>query len=223
MGQQGAEVRQDFIGVHENWAPWRGILEYLSFVELARFRLKALPTGSGIGGQHLLSARYESLALIFFAQATLDQIAAWLTRDLKLKVPGRNRQLHKEDFRSALSNSGLRGAGIAASLDKYEQYFSELEKFRQTWIHSLAGGAAGFSDRAPDKGGIPEIAVPIDPTIPEVPHAKYVERVQKCREQNGGRWLYPIGEFADRFAEGTKSVTLSVLNAATSSAASTES
>lgn len=185
-------------------------------MELARVRLKALPTGKAIGGLHLVSARYESVALVFFARATLDQTAAWLTHGLKLKVAGRNRQLHKREFRSALSASGLKGAGIVASLDRYSQYFSELEQFRQTWIHSLAGGAAGFSDRALDQGGIPEIAVPIDPTIDLVPHAKYYERVQRCRQQNGGRWLYPIGEFADRFAEGAKSVTLSVLDSATS-------
>jgi hypothetical protein len=216
LGRRGwSEVRENFIGIREKWAPWRGILEYLSFVELARVRLKALPTGKAIGGLHLLSARYESVALIFFAQATLDQVAVWLTQDMKLKVAGSKRQLHKKEFRSALSVSGSKGAGIAASLDRYAQYLLELEQFRQIWIHSLPGGANGFMDRAPDQGGIPEIAVPIDPTIAEVPQAKYYEQVQRCREQNGGRWLYPIAEFADRFAEGTKSLTLSVLDGAT--------
>jgi hypothetical protein len=184
-------------------------------VELARIRLKSLPVGRSIGSDHCQSARFDSLALVFFAQATLDQIAVWLKRELKLKLNGKHTQLDKSEFLSSLAGSGQLGRDVADRIRPNHDFLKELQKFRQIWIHSLAGGAAPFTDKAPDQGGVPEIKVPIDPDVCTGPHNGFVDRVESCRDQHGGRWLYPISEFADRFSNGAKSVSLSILDSAT--------
>ena len=116
---------------------------------------------------------------MFFAQATLDQIAAWLNQELKLKLNGKHTQLDKSEFLNGLAGSELLGREVADRIGSSRDFLKELQKFRQIWIHSLAGGAEAFTEKAPDKGGVPEIKVPIDPAIYSGPHNGFVDRVEK--------------------------------------------
>jgi hypothetical protein len=197
--------------VTPSWISWRGIFEYLSCVEYARAVLLSLPSGGQIGGDVAVPARFAAAALVFFAQATLDNIAGWLTNELSLAIKGSHRQLHKNNFKSALS-SAHGGKQIVEVIGRHSNFLKDLERFRQAWIHSLAGGANLYADRPPDQGGIAEIAVPMDPAIDSfAPNQGYLRRIEACRERNSGRWLYPIAEFANRFGDGTKMVCLDLL------------
>jgi hypothetical protein len=134
-------------------------LEYLSCVEFARHALKALPQGIEIGSVHKPAARYHAASLIFFSQATMDQIAVWLKREVPLVINGRKCQLHKGELMTALIRKSQ--TGLVEVLRKNGGFLQEVERFRQTWIHSLAGGASGFMDKPPDQGGVPMLAVEV--------------------------------------------------------------
>ncbi len=71
------------------WLPWEGIFEYLANVEYARCCLQAKD------GKSELLVLYHSRALVFFAQATLDLVAAWLQKYLGLSTRGADTAFHK--------------------------------------------------------------------------------------------------------------------------------
>ena len=196
------------------WAPWRGILEYLCCVEHAREVLKGLPTGRAIGSVDVVPARYHSASLVFFAQATLDNIAIWSTKRLKLAVKGSDCAFHKSKFNLALGKSV---PNVAASAQIHEPFIKKLESYRQEWIHRLTGGANIYSDRTPSEPDANvQIMVPINPSIGQHEHdpQAYVKAVARTRTKNGGKWLYPVEEFADEMADGLKAFLISFLAAA---------
>lgn len=206
LGNRAVFEGEDQIIECPTWKPWRGILEYLSCVEFARSELHQLPHGKEIGSIDVVPARYNSASLVFFAQATLDNIALWLSNHLSLNVKGSDCAFHKTKFRENLVQYDSRFSGF---IDNNSEYIEKLEKFRQEWIHRLSGGASVFSNAAPsDPDAKVEICVPIEPSINlnGTDGKHYLKKVENCRKRNGGRWLYTIDEFADYMADGCKSL-----------------
>lgn len=203
------------------WHDWRGIFEYLECVEFARNQLAHLASqvpSSDVGFQ----ARYHSVNLVFFAQAMLDNMAMWLCD--KLPIAGLamgNRAFHKGYAAKPAFRPELTAAlpGFEAVFVQYEQFVVDLEKYRRAWIHRLAGGASMFSDLVPsDPAAKITIEVPLNPEIAlraGRDGQEYLELVDATRAANGGRWLQPIDEFGDRFADAARQFTLDSLDVVT--------
>ena len=202
LGRVAVAETSTSVEIESRWASWRGILEYMACVEFARNSLRDLPVGRAIETIHARSARYHSASLIFFAQATLDNIAVWLSRTYALGIKGSNCALHKSKFLKAVRALDNDLAEVLAS---HSSFLGELERFRRRWIHQLSGGARVFSDRTPmDSEAQPTIMIAMDPEIDLDRHgSEYVQQVERCRQANGGKWFYGVVEFADKFADGT--------------------
>jgi hypothetical protein len=194
------------------WFGWRGIFEYLACVEYGRSLLVLFPTARQLGSQHELPARYCSTSLVFFAQATLDNIAVWIAKMFSLTVKGSNCALHKTKFRNELSSHCQ---ALVSILVSHDQFIKELHNFRMEWIHRLTGGAQIYSDKAPDDPTAKIcLAVPINPAINsfEMHRKRYLQMVEECRASNAGQWLYAIDEFANKVADGTKTLAVDLLD-----------
>lgn len=216
LSNRAVTVTAEGVQHDQVWSPWRGILEYMCCVEYAREVLKALPEGRVIGSANVVPARYHSASLVFFAQATLDNLAVWTSKRLNLAVKGSNCAFHKPKFLQALAASA---PTTTASVQHHAAFVFKLEAYRQEWIHRLSGGAQVYSDKSPsDPNAKIEIMVPINPSVGQFEHdAKaYVRAVERTRTNNGGRWLYPVTEFAEELTEGLKSFLLCFLAAALS-------
>jgi hypothetical protein len=214
LSDRAMTVTADAIQHDIVWSPWRGIFEYVCCVEYAREMLKALPTGPAIGSVNVVPARYHSASLVFFAQATLDNVAVWASRRLNLDVKGSDCALHKSKFNQALA---ARTLTVAASVQHHAAFIAKLKSYRQEWIHRLSGGALVFSDKSSSEPGAKiEIMVPINPSVGQFEHdpKAYVRAVERTRTNNGGRWLYPVAEFADELTNGLKGFLLAFLAAA---------
>jgi hypothetical protein len=208
LGRRAITINPDHIQRNPPWNRWRGIFEYLSCIEFARESLHALPTGRALGSVNIVPARYHSASLIFFARATLDNIAVWIADIFNLQTKGSDCGFHKGKFRAEL---GQLDSELANVIEEHQEFLAELENYRQEWIHRLSGGAEVFSDKSPmDSDAKIEIAVPINPRI-DHESSSYLKMVNKCRQKNSGRRLYPITEFADRMANGTRDFLLDVL------------
>jgi hypothetical protein len=190
------------IWLDATWDPWRGIFEYVCCVEHARAMLKGLPNGRAIGSINVVPARYHSASLVFFAQATLDNIAVWSSQRFKLDVKGSDCAFHKSKFKLALKN---KVPNVAASIVSHSPFIERLEVYRQEWIHRLTGGASIYSDKSPSEPDAQiQIMVPINPSLGHHSQESFAKAVARTRTKNGGRWLYPVGEFADIMADGLR-------------------
>lgn len=196
------------------WEPWRGILEYLCSVEYAREMLKGLPKGRAIGSLNVVPARYHAASLVFFAQATLDNVAVWSSKRLALDIKGSDCAFHKSKFNLALKENV---PVVAAAAQIHGPFIAKLERYRKEWIHRHTGGAQIYSDKSlSEPDAHIQIMVPIDPAIGQFQHdyPAYVKAVARTRTNNGGKWLYPVEEFADEITDGLKTFLISFLAAA---------
>jgi hypothetical protein len=182
----------------------------MACVEFGRGELHSLPTGAALGSQHVVPAQYHSAALVFAAQALLDNIAEWLRERLTLAITHPQTAFHKPGFRAAIAAAD---GALGAIIDNHGPFIDRLERFRHAWIHRISGGARLYSDSDwPQNPSSLRIAVPIDPKIGTARGQEELEAIDACKLANAGRWLYDIGEFADRFADGTKGLVLAVLS-----------
>lgn len=188
------------------WSKWRAILEYAGCAEFAREAIRSLPTGLALGSVDLPPARYHSASLVFFAQATLDNIALWTAEQFALAVTGSDIAFHKPRFiRAAI--------GVAPSLapffSRQNDFVQRLVMYRQEWIHRMAGGAEAYSEEPPPHEST-ALKIPMDPIVHHE-NPDFVALVAKLQAANGGRWLYEINEFADLMADGLKDFIVSFL------------
>ncbi|MEJ6476985.1 hypothetical protein [Pseudoalteromonas piscicida] len=193
------------------WAGVRDIFEYMTCVEFAKARLLALPSGSKLGSAHITPARYDSASLVFFAQATLDNLAVWLKGVFDLDLKGNNVSFYKNQIKAKLVEHS---SDFEIVLDKYEDFILNLNSYRMEWLHRVAGGARLCSDRNPsEQASVISIQVPIDPVIPSLvfERQKYIKRIEKTKQKNGGRWLMPIDEFAENIQSKTKNLLIEIL------------
>ena len=203
--------REGAVYIVEPWASLRGIFEYVACVEFAKERLLNLPKGKALGSINITPARYDSASMVFFAQASLDNLAVWLNGAFELGLKGNNISFYKDKIKPALETKHGRFSSV---LQKYAPFIANLNAYRMEWLHRLAGGAEIYSDKAPsDSGANISIQVPIDPTIPSLASqpSLYLERIQKVQHENGGRWLIPIDEFAQYIRAKTIELVIEIL------------
>lgn len=213
LSNRAVTVTTDAITEDPIWSPWRGILEYVCCVEFARDALKNLSSGRAIGSIDVVPAQYHSASLVFFAQATLDNVAVWTSKRLNFSVHGSDCCFHKLKFNQALL---ALVPNVAATVQGSNAFITKLENYRQEWIHRLTGGARIFSDKSPsDTDAQFQIMVPINPSIGHRKHDPnaYLKGIARTRTNNGGRWLYPVDHFADELTAGLKVFLLGYLAA----------
>jgi hypothetical protein len=75
-----------------------------------------------------------------------------------------------------------------------------------------------WSDRSPASPGYEGLyGATIDPSINRLLWSdpkRFVEAVAKCRDDNGGRWVYPLHEFANLIFDGTERICFEAINIA---------
>lgn len=195
----------------EPWAGLRDIFEYIGCVEFAKQRLLNLPKGKEIGSINITSARYDSASMVFFAQASLDNLAVWLNCTFDLRLKGTNKSFYNKKIKPALE---AKHAGFSSVLQKYDHFVKNLNVYRMEWLHRMAGGANMYCDKTPlDAEANMSIQVPIDPTIPSLASQPklYWERIQNVQHKNAGRWLVPIDEFAGYIQTNTVGLVIEIL------------
>lgn len=193
------------------WAGIRDILEYVTCIEYSKSRLLTLPTGRALGSVNVTPARHDSAALVFFSQATLDNLAVWLKGVFELNLMGNNVSFYKSQIKPLLNQ---KHAAFGLLLDEYEEFIQKLNSYRMEWLHRVAGGAQIYSDKSPSEPDANiSIQVPIDPEIPSLASEprKYLKRIQKVQAKNGGSWLIPIDEFATYIQGNTKDLLVKFL------------
>jgi hypothetical protein len=208
------EHKEDHIQPVYPWAEIRDILEYLSCVEFSKGRILELPTGRALGSKNVIPARYDSASLVFFAQATLDNLAVWLNDFFELNLNGTNRFFYKNKIKSALSTQH---AEFGELLNENEEFIQKLNSYRMEWLHRIAGGAQIYSDKSPSGPDANiSIEVPIDPEIPGLSSEsqKYIKRIQKVQTKNDGKWLMSIEDFATYIQSNTKELLIRLLEEA---------
>jgi len=189
------------------WCRWHGISTYLDCVAYADRSARSLPQGKDLNLTHVTPGRFYSAAIVFFAQAMLDNIAVWLCDALPLSVKGGDRHFLSSQFTRELKK---KQGSSHALLEKHKAFVKEVNTYRQVWIHTLAGGAMPITDTNPfinpgtdDKF----LRVPIDPAI-QIGDENYQERIGQCAARNGGRYLYEISEFTGRIFESASTFYL---------------
>ncbi len=203
-------MKEGQILVRDRWKGWRGIFEYLSLVENARTQLLLIGS-KNTGSEYAFLAKYHSVALVVFCRATLDLTAAWLIGCFQLQRDRRNRAVGKP-LSSALRKSGR--LAVAQKIDDHSGFVKKLDQFRNEWVHRCHGGVHGFADKAPDQPGANlQLAVPIEPDLDPLTmtHDQFAKRVAKCCQRNNGRWIMGVEEFANTFANSTKTVCIDLL------------
>lgn len=211
LSSRALERRPDAIYLHPPWSHWRGIFEYICCVEYARWALRSLPAGRAISSADALAAQYHSASLVFFAQATLDNIAEWTGRCLLLKCSGSDRAFHKKRFKRELATNA---PSLVSSVEKHENLIFKVERYRQAWIHRLSGGARVCGDAAADNPNAnPAIMVPLNPDLsPDSGNPRtYIKALARTRTNNKGEWLCPVGTFADEITDGLRNFVMDFL------------
>lgn len=196
------------------WYDLRDVLEYLSCVEFARQQLLGLPAGRAIGSVDVVPARYNSASLVFFAQATLDNVAVWLNRAYDLGLRGIEVSFYKNRIARLL---GQKDQGFQLVLSRDSSFISHLNSYRMEWLHRLGGGANVYCDKNPMGADAQfSIQVPIDPTLLSLQKdsKRYLERIREVEKENGGKWLLPVGVFANQIADGTRNLTIALIDVA---------
>jgi hypothetical protein len=83
-------------------------------------------------------------------------------------------------------------------------FIKEVNRYRQVWIHTLAGGAIPIVDDDPflkPQSANKFLGVPIDPAI-NPDEESYTDRAKQCATKNNGRYVYILSEFTNRILDG---------------------
>ena len=193
------------------WYDLRDVFDYIACIEFSLHRMGELPVGRAIGTVELIAAKHDSAALVFFAQAALDNLAVWFnnTYDLKLKGTGISFYSEKMKMQDSLRRIDPRYDAVLAGAYKFIRLLNE---YRMAWLHRLAGGARAYCD-PDDPLFIPRIMVPLDPKIHQLMnnHLQYFQRIEQVRLENNGEWLTPVFDFSNFIKEGVLGVVIDML------------
>lgn len=205
LANRAFKPMRDGVQLAQPWSSWRGISTYLACAAFADRSAQTLPRGKDLNLEHVTPGQFYSAGVIFFSQAMMDNIADWLSDALPLSVKGGDRNFLEKTFTRELK---FRFPASSALLSAHDPFLNELNRYRQVWIHTLAGGAIPVADDDPFSS--PESAskflgVPIDPAI-NPDEESYAKRAEQCAAKNAGRYLYEIGEFTSRIFEGATRV-----------------
>mgnify|MGYP006190815135 CR=1 FL=1 len=198
------------------WSGLRDVFEFISCMEEAVSRIDSLPTGSDLNTSCLVPARYDSAALVFFAQATLDNIAVWLNSAFKLGLNNTSIAFYSKEkkMRKKLGEISNEFEDI---LIKSDDFITELNEYRMHWLHKIAGGAKLYADDSPGAPGtICRIMIPLSPAIDrqDSDHLQRIKIIEETRSRNNGEWLIPVAEFAHDKKEKTIELVLELLRVA---------
>lgn len=192
----------------EPWYYWRDIFEYIACIEFAKKELYEIPTGKELRSIHILSARYHSASMIFYAQATLDSLVYWVCKFYNIELHRSQKVFHKESLQRE----------IKKHLPTFEDFYSdrstlvkEIEEYRNEWIHRISGGAKLYSDKSPEEPDANiRMMIPIYPKIDSYDINTKLEKIQKMNTEKGS-WLISLDEFSDKYGNGTVNFVLDFL------------
>lgn len=179
------------------WCRWQGLSQYLDCVAFADRAARELPTGSALDLTHITPGRFYSVAIVFFTQALIDNVAVWLCDAVSLPVAGGNRHFLCKSFTRKL---GRKLPPAIVEIERHCAFVAETNKYRQLWIHTISGGAIPTSDVDPFRcPATPQksLGVPRDPAI-QPDQMNYLKRAEECGMENDGHYLYEIGDFTNR-------------------------
>lgn len=184
------------------WCKWRAITTYLDCLAFADRAANGLPKGAQLSLEHVTPGQFYSAGAIFFAQAMIDNIAVWLCEAHDLQVSGGERNFLKKKFTWQLIGKHAQAEDLMAT---HSDFLEEVNRYRQVWIHTLAGGVIPIADGDPFSNPLVAkfLGVPIDPAI-NIDETSYARRIEQCATRNQGRYLYPLGEFTKRVFDGGK-------------------
>lgn len=211
LGKKAISVKETHIETNPFWEEWRGIFEYICCVEYAYNAIFQLPKGIAIGSIDVVPSKYHSASMVFYSEAILDNISFWLKNKFNLQIQRTNCSLHKVEFQEQLISKNEKFNII---FDEHKSYLTLLNKYRNEWVHRLAGGAFVSSDKPPsDPHANIQIVVPIDPKVNifNTNSKEYLRRIEECKLNNNGKWLYTIDEFANIIRDGVKQLTIDIL------------
>lgn len=215
-------MRDGAIYTNSEWYAWREVLEN---IEMAHFAFDYLMNieerfSSREGrlqgsGQHGPFAKYHSAALVYFSQAAIELAAARLNEQLGLNIcQPFDVVFHSPRYKDAANKYPQ----LLTFLDQHQNIINKIKQYRVAWFHHLSGGANAWSDKSPSSPGFEGMyGAPIDPDINRhlnTDPKKYLEAVNRCRQENDGRWVYPLHEFARLIFDGTESVCFDALDIA---------
>ena len=219
LGKRATVFTGTQVLLYERWKGWRGILEYLSFVEHARAHLIAVGSKNA-NSNAIFIARYHSVVLVMLCRATLDLSANWLAKTFDLKLRRKGHRVLGIELSRALRRKGLNHH--ATIIEERRQFLNRLDAYRNAWVHRSMGGIIPVSNGKPDlPDSDPRLAVPIEPGLDafSMEQTQYAARVAKCSEANNGRWLLNVEEFANAFADKTRDLCLDLLSGSLSHSA----
>ena len=204
----------DHLIPQEPWHHWRDILENIGAASIGyRFLMNVTDCRRGQAHEDVF---YHSKALVSFSQSAIELMAIWMHAffDLGLEQPTQI-AFHTKSYKQAAKD---KAPDLCAFLDFNIPTIEMVKEYRRCWHHRGSGGVGLFCDRNPgEPGAILTYAVPIDPKLDEISkydQKNYVAAVAKCSAENGGRWLYPLHEFAELIFRGTEQVCAACLELA---------
>lgn len=195
---------------HPYWVEWRGIFDYLACVEYSFNSIRSLPKGSLLMGNFSdVHAKYHSASLVFFSQATLDNVAVWLKNKYSLNARGANISLSKSSFQNELIN---KDSQFEILFSNHSAYLDKLNTYRMDWVHRIIGGAVIGGDKRPDDPDFTDdniqVLIPMDSSL-NLNTTNFNElhkKIEEIKKDNNGNYMYSVDDFADYILGGTKNL-----------------
>lgn len=211
LNQRSYKIQDETLVHIEPWASLRDVFEYVACMEYSVSMIDAIPSGRKLNSEYLTPARYDSVSLVLFAQATLDNLAAWLNKAFNIGLKSAGVSFYKPNMAKALSAIDEDFGHCLADADAFIQ---RLNNYRMEWLHRMSGGAMLFCNVSPDDPNFdPAILVPLDPLVFTLKNdtEKYLQRVEEIRAENNGEWLVSVSEFGHDIKEGVFKLILDLL------------
>ena len=145
-----------------------------------------------------------------FAQSAIELAALWLNEGFNLGLIRNNIAFHRKEYQRA---AAARIQGFDAFFDRHAVAISRIRDYRVGWFHHASGGAAPYSDRAPDHS-VPRgfYGVPIDPSITGFSDPKVrIAKIEACKARHGGEWLYKLHDFAELIYPSAEEIVLDAI------------
>lgn len=201
---------------HPYWVEWRGIFDYLSCVEYSKQSIDNLPKGAELWCNFYdVQARYDSASLVFFSQATLDNIAVWLKEKYLLNSKGAEISLNKHNFQNKLIAKNSLFDDIFSN---HKMFLDNINNYRMDWIHRIIGGAMIGGDKRPTDTDFTDenikILIPMSSSLSfyTAKLDEVDEKIKKIKEYNDGKYLYSIDEFSNYVLSETKNIIFDIID-----------
>ena len=200
---------------HPYWVEWRGIFDYLSCVEYSKQNIDNLPKGIDLFNNFCdVKSKYNSASLVFFSQATLDNIAVWLKDKYSLNSKGADISLSKNNFQNKLISEN---ALFSEVFSKHRIFLDNLNTYRMDWIHRIIGGAMIGGDKRPNDPDFTDdnigILIPMSSSLNfyTTKFEEIDEKIEKIKKNNNGNYLYSIDEFSNYILSETKKLIFDII------------